>query len=71
MKAAVTDIIGGYNAGSVEQIERRLAAGNNRFPGEGGFLTSFVDATELRGAFQSGWKIKFEIQNLEAAVYGG
>jgi CubicO group peptidase (beta-lactamase class C family) len=70
VKAAVMDLMEGYNSGKVEQIEQRLASGNNRFPGEGGFLTSFIDATELRGAFQSGLKIKFEIQNLETAVYG-
>jgi CubicO group peptidase (beta-lactamase class C family) len=70
VKAAVMEIIAGYNSGNVDQIERRLSSGNNRFPGEGGFLTSFIDVTELRGAFQAGFKIKFEVQNLEAAVYG-
>jgi CubicO group peptidase (beta-lactamase class C family) len=70
VKAAVMDIISGFNSGNVEQIERRLAPQQNRFPGEGGFLTSFIDATELRAAFQAGFKIKFETQNLEAAVYG-
>jgi CubicO group peptidase (beta-lactamase class C family) len=70
VKAAVMDVINGFNAGSVEQIERRLAPQQNRFPGEGGFLIPFIDATELRGAFQAGWKIKFEVQNLETAVYG-
>ncbi|HKO59599.1 MAG TPA: serine hydrolase [Pyrinomonadaceae bacterium] len=69
VKAAVMEIIGGFNSGNVDQIERRVSPLNNRFPGEGGFLTSFVDATELRGAFQAGFKIKFDVQNLEAAVY--
>ena len=70
VKAAVMDLIGGFNAGSVDQIERRLAPQQNRFPGEGGFLTSFIDASELRGAFQSGFKLNFRVDNLEAAVYG-
>ncbi|HEX7955711.1 MAG TPA: serine hydrolase domain-containing protein, partial [Pyrinomonadaceae bacterium] len=52
VKAAVTDIIAGFNSGNVEQIERRLAPQQNRFQGEGGFLTSFIDPPELRGAFQ-------------------
>jgi ketosteroid isomerase-like protein len=70
VKAAVMDIIAGYNSGNVEQIERRLAPQQNRFQGEGGFLTSFIDAAELRTAFQAGVKLKFEVNNLEAAVYG-
>jgi CubicO group peptidase (beta-lactamase class C family) len=70
VKAAVMDIISGYNSGNVDQIERRLAPQQNRFQGEGGFLSSFVDATELRGAFQAGFKVKMEVSNLEAAVYG-
>jgi CubicO group peptidase (beta-lactamase class C family) len=70
VKAAVLDIMAGYNSGNVDQIARRLAPQNNRFPGEGGFLISFMDATELRTAFQAGFKLKFEVQNLETAVYG-
>ncbi|HKY42450.1 MAG TPA: serine hydrolase [Pyrinomonadaceae bacterium] len=70
VKAAVMDIVGGYNSGNVEQIERRLAPQQNRFQGDGGFLTSFIDAAELRQAFQSGLKVKIEPHNLEAAVYG-
>jgi CubicO group peptidase (beta-lactamase class C family) len=69
VKAAVMDIVGGYNSGNVDQIERRLAPQQNRFPGEGGFLTSF-NAAELRQAFQSRFKINIEVKNLEAAVYG-
>jgi ketosteroid isomerase-like protein len=63
------DIVAGYNSGNVEQIERRLAPQQNRFAGEGGFLTSF-NAAELRQAFESHFKINLEVQNLEAAVYG-
>jgi CubicO group peptidase (beta-lactamase class C family) len=70
VKAAVMDIAGGFNSANVDQIERRLAPQANRFYGEGGFLTSFINATELRGAFTSGFKVKMEINNLEAAVYG-
>jgi CubicO group peptidase (beta-lactamase class C family) len=69
VKAAVMDIVGGYNSGNVDQIERRLAPQQNRFQGEGGFLTSF-NAPELRQAFQARFKINIEVQNLEAAVYG-
>lgn len=68
VKAAVMDIAGGYNSGNVDQIERRFASQQNRFQGEG-FLTSF-NGSELRQAFQSGFKINVAIKNLEAAVYG-
>src|SRR5687768_2403493 len=70
VKTAVLDIVTGFNSGSVDQIELRLAPQHNRFQGEGGFLTSFIDATELRGAFQSGLKLNLQVQNLETAVYG-
>lgn len=70
VKAAVMDIIAGYNSGNVDQIERRLAPQHNRFQGEGGFLSSFIDAAEMRGAFQAGFKVKVEVHNLETAVYG-
>jgi len=70
VKTAVLDIVTGFNSGSVDQIERRLAPHHNRFQGEGGFLTSFIDATELRSAFQGGFKLNFEVHNLEAAVFG-
>src|SRR6476646_5684353 len=70
VKAAVMDIVGGFNSGNIDQVERRLAPQQNRFPAEGGFLTSFVDAVQIRGALQSGFKLKFEVHNLEAAVYG-
>ncbi|HEY5883640.1 MAG TPA: serine hydrolase, partial [Pyrinomonadaceae bacterium] len=70
VKAAVMDIMAGFNSGNVDQIAQRLAPQHNRFQGEGGFLTSFIDASELRGAFQAGFKLKFDVQNLETAVYG-
>jgi CubicO group peptidase (beta-lactamase class C family) len=70
VKTAVMDILAGFNSGNVDQIERRLAPQNNRFQGEGGFLTSFIDAAELRSAFQAGFKVKFDVHNLETAVYG-
>ena len=70
VKAAVMDIVAGFNAGSVDQIERRLAPQQNRFQGEGGFLIPFIDASELRQVFQQGFKVKMEVNNLEAAVYG-
>lgn len=70
VKAAVMDIVDGYNSGNIDQIERRLAPQHNRFRGEGGFLTSFIDAAAVRQAVQAGFKLKFEVHNLEAAVYG-
>jgi CubicO group peptidase (beta-lactamase class C family) len=70
VKAAVMDIMAGFNSGNVDQIAQRLSPQNNRFQGEGGFLTSFIDATDLRGAFQAGFRVKLEVQNLETAVYG-
>jgi len=70
VKAAVMDIVDGYNSGNIDQIERRLAPQHNRFRGEGGFLTSFIDGAAVRQAVQAGFKLKFEVHNLEAAVYG-
>src|SRR5262245_63217251 len=61
VKAAVMDIFAGYNSGNVDQIEKRLAAQNNRFHGEGGLLTRFVDVAELKGGFQAGFKVKMEV----------
>ena len=37
VKAAVMDIMAGFKSGNVDQVARRLAPQNNRFPGEGGF----------------------------------
>jgi CubicO group peptidase (beta-lactamase class C family) len=70
VKVAVMDIVAGYNSGNVEQIERRLAPQQNRFQGEGGFLTSVIDAADLRRVFQAGFKVNVELNNFEAAVYG-
>lgn len=70
VKAALMDIIAGFHSGDVDQIQRRLAPQLNRFYGAGGFLTNFIDATELRGGYQAGFKMKIEVSNLEAAVYG-
>ncbi|HEX6183255.1 MAG TPA: serine hydrolase [Pyrinomonadaceae bacterium] len=70
VKAAVMDIMAGYNSGDVDKIERRLAPGHNGFKSGGGFLTSFINAAELRDLFKSGFKVKFEVNDLEAAVYG-
>jgi CubicO group peptidase (beta-lactamase class C family) len=70
VKNAVMNLFGGYNSGNVEQIERFLAPQQNNFPIEGGFLTSFVDAAELREAIKAGFKLNFQVYNLEAAVFG-
>ena len=70
VKTAVMDIIAGYNSSNVDQIERRLAPQQNRFQGEGGFLIAFIDPTELKTAFQAGFKVNMEVNNLETAVYG-
>jgi CubicO group peptidase (beta-lactamase class C family) len=70
IKAAVMDLISGFNTGKVEQIEKRLGPQQNRFPADGSLLTSFIDDTDMRQAFQAGLKINFEVQNLETAVYG-
>src|SRR6185436_16269348 len=70
VKAAVMDIVAGFNAGNVDQIQQRLAPQQNRFYGEGGFLTRFINVAELGGAFKAGFKMKMEVNNLEAAVYG-
>jgi CubicO group peptidase (beta-lactamase class C family) len=70
VKAALMNIVEGLNSGNIDQVERRLAPQQNRFPPEGGLLTSFIDAPQIRGALQAGFKFKFEVHSLEAAVYG-
>lgn len=70
VREAIADLINGYNNGSVEQIERRLAAQRNGFQGEGGPLLDIVNLEELRGAFKSGVRLKFDMRELEVAVYG-
>src|SRR6185295_9253578 len=60
VKAAVMDLIAGFNSGNVDQIQRRLAPQQNRFYGEGGFLARFIDPAELGNAFRSGVKVKME-----------
>ncbi|HEY8558888.1 MAG TPA: serine hydrolase [Pyrinomonadaceae bacterium] len=70
VKNAVMNLFGGYNSGNIDHIERLLAPQQNNFPLEGGFLTSFADAAELREAFKAGFKLNFQVYNLEAAVYG-
>lgn len=70
VRAAVADLLAGYNSGSAEQIERRLAARRNGFQSGGGLLRDIVDLEELRGAFRSGVKLNFEMRELEVAVYG-
>jgi CubicO group peptidase (beta-lactamase class C family) len=70
VKSAVMNLFGGFNSGNVDQIERLLAPQQNSFPDEGGFLTSFADTAELREAFKGGFKLNFQVYNLEAAIYG-
>jgi uncharacterized protein (TIGR02246 family) len=70
VKAAVMNLIGGFNSGNAEQVERLLAPQQNAFSDEGGFLTSFVDTAELREAMKANFKFDFQVYNLEAAVYG-
>ncbi|HEV2860622.1 MAG TPA: serine hydrolase [Pyrinomonadaceae bacterium] len=70
VREAVADFIAGYNSGNVEQLGRRVAAGRNGFQAEGGFLREVVDLDELRAAFKSGVRLKFEMRELEVAVYG-
>jgi CubicO group peptidase (beta-lactamase class C family) len=70
VRAAVADLVAGYNSGDVDKIVSRLATQQNGFPSEGGFLSSIVNAEELRGAFKSGVKLNFEMRDLEVAVYG-
>ena len=70
VKAAVMDIVNGFNSGNVDQIEKRLSPQQNRYAGDGGFLMSFIDAAEMRQGIQAGLKINIELQNLQTAVYG-
>lgn len=70
IKAAMMDIINGYNTGNVDQIEKRLSAQQNRFAADGGFLISFIDGADLRQGFRAGLKINMEVQDLQTAVYG-
>ena len=70
VRDAVADLVAGYNSGNVQQLERRVAAQRSGFHGEGGPLRDIVNLDELRGAFKSGVRLKFEMRDLEVAVYG-
>lgn len=70
VRDAVADLLAGFNSGNVEQLERRLAPQRNGFQGAGGPLRDIVDLDELRAAFKSGIRLKFEMRDLEVAVYG-
>ena len=70
VREAVADLVAGYNSGNVEQLGRRVAAGRNGFQAEGGFLREIVNLDELGGAFKAGVRLKFEMRELEVAVYG-
>jgi CubicO group peptidase (beta-lactamase class C family) len=70
VKAALTNLLAGFSAGNVEEIEKYFAPELNSFRREGGMLAPFADSAQLRGWYRSGLKIKFDIHDLEAAVYG-
>jgi CubicO group peptidase (beta-lactamase class C family) len=70
VKTAVTNLIAAYNSGDAEQFRRFLAPQQNSFRGEGGYLTNFVDVDELKDTFKAGFKLNFQVHDLEAAVYG-
>jgi CubicO group peptidase (beta-lactamase class C family) len=70
VKAAVTGLIAGYNSGNADQVERFIAPQQNSFRGNGRQLGLFVDVADLRADFRAGVKVNFDVQNLEAAVYG-
>ncbi|MEK6321397.1 MAG: serine hydrolase [Acidobacteriota bacterium] len=70
VKAAVMNLIAGYNSNSVDQIERYLAPQQNAFRRDGGLLAFFVDRAQLRSDFQAGVKVNLQVHDLEAAVYG-
>ena len=70
VRAAVMELMAGYNSGNVDQIEKYLAPQQNSFRPEGGFLTLFADTAQLRGAYKAGLKLNFQVHDLETAVYG-
>ena len=71
VKAAVTEIMAGYNAGNVEQIERYMSRGQTGFNSDGqGYLTQFADINEIREQYKAGVRINLQANNLEAASYG-
>lgn len=70
VKAAMMNLMGGFSAGNVDQIERYLSPQHNSFRSNGALATAFTDSTELREIFRGGFKVNPEVRNLESAVYG-
>ncbi|MEW6206901.1 MAG: serine hydrolase [Acidobacteriota bacterium] len=70
VKAAMMNLMAGFSAGNVEQVERYISPQHNSFRRNGALATTFTDPVELRGLFQRGFKVNPEIRNLESAVYG-
>ncbi|HKP85851.1 MAG TPA: serine hydrolase, partial [Blastocatellia bacterium] len=67
---AVTSLMAAYGSGSVDQIERLLTPQSSSFDVEGGALSPFLDAADLRRQFQAGVKISLNPHNLEVAING-
>jgi len=70
VKAAMKNLIAAFNSGNVEQVERYFTSPQNSFRRNGGVLATFADPAELRNQFRNGIKVNFQVDDLDAAVYG-
>ena len=70
VKAAMMDLIAGFNNGNLDQSERRVAAEHSSFKREGGLLSVYQNFDDLRRALAGGLKVGVDVSGLECAVYG-
>ena len=64
------NLLGAINSRNVDQIERYLTPQQNAFRRDGGLLAQFLDVSALREDFRAGVKVKIDVSDFEAAVYG-
>jgi CubicO group peptidase (beta-lactamase class C family) len=70
VKANFRSLIAAFNSANPDQIEMLLAAQQNGFRSDAGFLTLAIDPNDLREQFRAGVRVNIEVHDLDAAVYG-
>ena len=68
--AAARGFFAAFNTGQIAELEKYLSAERSGFSNNGGLLGMFVDTPEIQRQFQAGIKVKFQVEDLGAAVYG-
>lgn len=70
LKAAVMSLFSAFNSGNADQVEKYLTPQQNAFSRNGGPLERFVDVDQFRSDLRAGVKVKLQIHDLEASVFG-